>query len=112
MGRTVQDIVRSDDNLAGHEEHLKYRYSQFLATKDSIEKNEGSLAEFAKVRCPPGQGCILSVDTVFVRGFGTYIHTIERRRVLNTPGIAQLACTCWEKVQIGASAVWGLGRCG
>ena len=44
-----QDLVASDENLAGHEEHLKYRYQQFLATKDAIDQNEGGLLEFSKV---------------------------------------------------------------
>lgn len=44
-----QDVVKSDDNLHGHEAHLEYRYRQFLRTKASIEDNEGSLEEFAKV---------------------------------------------------------------
>ncbi|GAB4816312.1 hypothetical protein N2152v2_003358 [Parachlorella kessleri] len=42
------DLVASDENLAGHEEHLKYRYQQFLATKDAIDQNEGGLLEFSK----------------------------------------------------------------
>ena len=43
----AQEVVRSDENLAGHEAHLRYRYDQFLRTKAAIEANEGSLEAFA-----------------------------------------------------------------
>ncbi|EIE25420.1 starch branching enzyme [Coccomyxa subellipsoidea C-169] len=42
------DIAQLDEDLLDHEEHLKYRYNQFLQTKASLEKAEGSLANFAK----------------------------------------------------------------
>ena len=45
----VQDVAVVDEDLLAHEEHLKYRYRQFLQTKDALEKAEGSLADFAKV---------------------------------------------------------------
>lgn len=40
-------ILQYDSNLQGHTEHLKYRYNQYLRTKQSIEQHEGSLADFA-----------------------------------------------------------------
>jgi 1,4-alpha-glucan branching enzyme len=40
--------VAVDPNLVAHEEHLRYRWNQYRSTRASIEKNEGSLANFAK----------------------------------------------------------------
>jgi hypothetical protein len=45
----TQDVANIDEDLLAHEEHLKYRYKQFLQTKEALEKAEGSLTEFAKV---------------------------------------------------------------
>lgn len=44
-----QDIAQLDEDLLDHEEHLKYRFEQFLQTKAALTKAEGSLADFAKV---------------------------------------------------------------
>lgn len=43
-----------DEQLLGHEEHLRYRFAQYLRTKEAIEQKEGSLQSFAKVclLCP------------------------------------------------------------
>ena len=38
-----------DADLLAHEEHLKYRYAQFVQTKAALEQAEGSLENFAKV---------------------------------------------------------------
>ena len=46
----MQDVAIVDEDLLAHEEHLKYRYKQFLDTKEALEKAEGSIADFAKVR--------------------------------------------------------------
>ena len=46
----MQDVTIVDEDLLAHEEHLKYRYKQFLDTKEALEKAEGSIADFAKVR--------------------------------------------------------------
>ena len=46
----MQDVTTVDEELLAHEEHLKYRYKQFLDTKEALEKAEGSIADFAKVR--------------------------------------------------------------
>ena len=46
----MQDVAIVDEDLLAHEEHLKYRYKQFLDTKEALEKAEGSIANFAKVR--------------------------------------------------------------
>ncbi len=48
----MQDVAAVDEDLLAHEEHLKYRYRQFLQTKEALEKAEGSLTDFAKVSCP------------------------------------------------------------
>jgi hypothetical protein len=45
----TQDVADIDEDLLAHEEHLKYRYKQFLQTKKALEDAEGSLKEFAKV---------------------------------------------------------------
>ncbi|KAK9820161.1 hypothetical protein WJX72_006858 [[Myrmecia] bisecta] len=42
------DIAKLDADLVAHQDHLKYRYQQFLETKHKIEEVEGSIAEFAK----------------------------------------------------------------
>ncbi|CAL5219263.1 g1061 [Coccomyxa viridis] len=42
------DVAAVDEDLLAHEEHLKYRYRQFLQTKEALEKAEGSLTDFAK----------------------------------------------------------------
>ena len=49
----MQDVAIVDEDLLAHEEHLKYRYKQFLDTKEALEKAEGSIADFAKVRTSP-----------------------------------------------------------
>ena len=49
----MQDVAIVDEDLLAHEEHLKYRYKQFLDTKEALEKAEGSIADFAKVRISP-----------------------------------------------------------
>ena len=49
----MQDVAIVDEDLLAHEEHLKYRYKQFLDTKEALEKAEGSIADFAKVRFGP-----------------------------------------------------------
>lgn len=41
-------IVEIDPNLAGHQEHLRYRWQQYKSTLASIEQHEGSLADFAR----------------------------------------------------------------
>jgi len=41
------EILKHDPVLAAHEEHLKYRWDQYLRTKESITSNEGGLASFA-----------------------------------------------------------------
>ena len=46
----MQGVTIVDEDLLAHEEHLKYRYKQFLDTKEALEKAEGSIADFAKVR--------------------------------------------------------------
>lgn len=46
----MQDVAIVDEDLLAHEEHLKYRYKQFLDAKEALEKAEGSIANFAKVR--------------------------------------------------------------
>jgi hypothetical protein len=40
-------IMALDPQLAAHEGHLRYRQQQYLRTKASIERHEGSLAAFA-----------------------------------------------------------------
>ncbi|CAK0744688.1 1,4-alpha-glucan-branching enzyme, chloroplastic/amyloplastic [Coccomyxa viridis] len=42
------DVAIVDEDLLAHEEHLKYRYKQFLDAKEALEKAEGSIANFAK----------------------------------------------------------------
>ena len=55
----MQDVAIVDEDLLAHEEHLKYRYKQFLATKETLEKAEGSIADFAKVRTSTQVLCII-----------------------------------------------------
>lgn len=50
MSSPMQDVSTIDEDLLAHEEHLKYRYKQYLDTKEALEKAEGSIADFAKVR--------------------------------------------------------------
>ena len=45
-----QGVAKADEQLLGHEEHLRYRFAQYLTTKEAIEQKEGSLQSFAKVR--------------------------------------------------------------
>ena len=47
----MQEVAALDADLLAHEEHLKYRYAQFVQTKAAIEAAEGSLENFAKA-CP------------------------------------------------------------
>ena len=44
-----QGVAKVDEQLLGHEEHLRYRFAQYLRTKEAIEQKEGSLQSFAKV---------------------------------------------------------------
>lgn len=53
---SAQDIAAWDEDLLAHEEHLKYRYAQFMQTKAALAEAEGSLADFAKVT----SGCLKS----------------------------------------------------
>ena len=46
----MQGFVAGDPQLVAHEDHLRYRYAQYGATREAIEAAEGSLAAFAKVR--------------------------------------------------------------
>lgn len=41
------EIMKQDPQLSAHEEHFKYRLSQYRRTKASIEENQKSLADFA-----------------------------------------------------------------
>jgi hypothetical protein len=54
----MQGVVKLDVSLAAHEEHLKYRWRQFQATRAAIVQNEGSLEEFSKAcgACGGGAG--------------------------------------------------------
>ena len=47
----AQDVAALDTSLLAHEEHLKYRYAQFMQTKAALEEAEGSLENFAKACC-------------------------------------------------------------
>ena len=42
-----KEILRVDPDLVAHEEHLRYRFSQYTATRAAIERAEGGLAQFA-----------------------------------------------------------------
>jgi hypothetical protein len=46
----LQDVIKSDPSLAGHADHLRYRWNTYSALKKAIEQNEGGLAKFAQVR--------------------------------------------------------------
>lgn len=46
----AQGVAKTDETLLAHEEHLKYRFAQYVRTKAAIERQAGSLAQFAKVR--------------------------------------------------------------
>ena len=45
----LQEIGQLDPLLKPHADHFDYRYRQYFALKQSIEQNEGSLQEFARV---------------------------------------------------------------
>jgi hypothetical protein len=57
MPAHAKGIAKTDETLLAHEEHLKYRFAQYVRTKEAIERREGSLAEFAKVRRSRTAGC-------------------------------------------------------
>lgn len=48
--RTAQAIYKVDPQLLEVRDHLDYRWQQYKATKEAIEKGAGGLKQFAKVR--------------------------------------------------------------
>ena len=45
-------MLAVDESLKGHEDHLRYRLTQYKETKKAIEDVEGSVADFARVHSP------------------------------------------------------------
>ena len=70
----LQDVAIVDEDLLAHEEHLKYRYKQFLDTKEALEKAEGSIADFAKVRTSPQVLCTFCYSTCMQNITSVLVH--------------------------------------
>ena len=51
MEIVLQAIYNDDPLLEAHRDHLDYRWAQYNSMKRDIANAEGSLAEFARVRC-------------------------------------------------------------
>ena len=81
----MQDVAVADEDLLAHEEHLKYRYRQFLQTKEALEKAEGSLTEFAKVSTPQG---------TYASTFPTAVSTLHLTRPCERVAYSFLTITC------------------
>ena len=92
-----------DPNLVAHEEHLRYRWNQYRSTRASIEKNEGSLANFAKSY--ERYGIVHeNVSGVWLRGCGVAVGWLRLQQQAAQPGLAARGggrgwpakYTCWH----------------
>ena len=50
------NVLDLDHELAGHAEHLQYRWDNYVNFRREIEQNEGGLAQFAS--CQPLRGAL------------------------------------------------------